>query len=191
MSETDMMGVVRGQWLETDGVRWLFDAGCLAFDFAAAPRFVNPADVGEWLAQRFPRVDPRDADERDLADALALRAAIERLAACAADAAPFLPADVDAVNLYAATPDVPPLLDGGRRQAGAGRLRVAQALSSVARDAIAVLAGDLGRIRRCEADDCDLVFRDDSRTANRRWCSMQRCGNRAKVRAHRARKAHP
>jgi predicted RNA-binding Zn ribbon-like protein len=33
------------------------------------------------------------------------------------------------------------------------------------------------------------VFRDESRTANRRWCSMQRCGNRAKVRAHRARQA--
>ncbi|MEQ1734865.1 MAG: CGNR zinc finger domain-containing protein, partial [Rhodoglobus sp.] len=24
------------------------------------------------------------------------------------------------------------------------------------------------------------------RSNNRRWCSMQRCGNRAKVRAHRA-----
>jgi len=33
------------------------------------------------------------------------------------------------------------------------------------------------------------VFHDESRTATRRWCSMSRCGNRAKVRAFRARSA--
>jgi predicted RNA-binding Zn ribbon-like protein len=31
------------------------------------------------------------------------------------------------------------------------------------------------------------VFFDESRSNNRRWCSMQRCGNRSKVRAHRER----
>jgi predicted RNA-binding Zn ribbon-like protein len=34
-----------------------------------------------------------------------------------------------------------------------------------------------------------MIYRDESRTGTRRWCSMQRCGNRAKVRAHRARRA--
>jgi predicted RNA-binding Zn ribbon-like protein len=34
-----------------------------------------------------------------------------------------------------------------------------------------------------------MVFHDESRTNNRRWCSMERCGNRAKVRAHRERAA--
>ena len=43
------------------------------------------------------------------------------------------------------------------------------------------------RVRECAADDCAIVFYDESRSNNRRWCSMQRCGNRAKVRAHRAR----
>jgi predicted RNA-binding Zn ribbon-like protein len=33
------------------------------------------------------------------------------------------------------------------------------------------------------------VFYDESRAGSRRWCSMQRCGNRAKVRAHRQRAA--
>lgn len=179
---------MRGQWLESDGVRWWFDAGSLALDFASARPFIVAADVGEWLADRFDRIDPRDAEPRDLVDALALRAAIERMAAAAADRQPFPPSDVDVVNLYAATPDVPPTLPGGRRQAGAGRLRIAQGLSSVARDAVLVLSTEVDRIRRCEAHDCRRVFRDDSRTANRRWCSMQRCGNRAKVRAHRARR---
>ena len=100
--------------------------------------------------------------------------------------------DVDTVNLFAATPDIPPALDGGRRQAGRTRIRTGQALATIARDAVMLLGTpsdgtDLeGRIRECSADDCHLVFYDESRTNNRRWCSMQRCGNRAKVRAYRA-----
>ncbi|NEE48667.1 CGNR zinc finger domain-containing protein, partial [Streptomyces sp. SID8455] len=42
-------------------------------------------------------------------------------------------------------------------------------------------------IRTCGADDCRLLFVDTSRPGKRRWCSMERCGNRHKVRAHRAR----
>ena len=174
-----------GQWLETDGTRWFFDAGAESLDFAASPNFVNPADIGQWLADRFDRLAQRELTDRDLSDAVALRDAIARLAAAAADERPRGRDDVDTVNLFAATPDVPPALEGGRRQAGTGRIRPGQALSALARDAVAVLAGDDGRIRRCAG--CGMVFRDESRTDNRRWCSMQRCGNRAKVRAHRER----
>lgn len=179
-----------GQWLiAPEGISWFFDAGAESLDFTAAPEPVHPRDLGEWLAVRFPRLDAGEASDRDLTDALALRAAVDRLASAAADRLPLDPDDVDTVNLFAATPDIPPALDGGRRQAGAGRLRIGQALSTLARDAIAILSAEPERIRRCDAEDCRRVFRDESRTANRRWCSMQRCGNRAKVRAHRARQA--
>jgi predicted RNA-binding Zn ribbon-like protein len=179
-----------GQWLiAPEGVTWFFDAGAPSLDFAAAPEPVHARDLGEWLAVRFERLDAAEATERDLTDALALRAAIDRLSVAAADGLALDPDDVDTINLFGATPDVPPTLAGGRRQAGAGRLRTGQALSSLARDAIAILSLEPERIRRCDADDCRRVFRDESRTANRRWCSMQRCGNRAKVRAHRARAA--
>ncbi|MFE7130281.1 CGNR zinc finger domain-containing protein [Streptomyces sp. NPDC057638] len=43
------------------------------------------------------------------------------------------------------------------------------------------------RVRVCAAHDCQLLFADTSRPGRRRWCSMERCGNREKVRAHRAR----
>ena len=43
---------------------------------------------------------------------------------------------------------------------------------------------DLGRIRECDADDCNWLFLDRSRGGNRRWCSMKSCGNRAKARRH-------
>ncbi|QFU85239.1 CGNR zinc finger domain-containing protein [Amycolatopsis sp. YIM 10] len=65
-----------------------------------------------------------------------------------------------------------------------------QVLGTAAREAIDVIGGDrIDRLRECEAEDCALVFLDTSRPGNRRWCSMQRCGNRHKVKAYRARQA--
>lgn len=185
--------VSRGQWLSSaEGVRWHFDAGADSLDFAhtgalGAESLHSARDLDAWLADRFPGLAP--ASERDLVDALHLRAAIAMLATAVADGRDLAADDIDTLNLFAALPDVPPALDGGRRQPGAGRLRVAQALSSLARDAITVLQTGSGRLRRCAADDCRMLFRDESRTRSRRWCSMARCGNRAKVRAHRARRA--
>jgi predicted RNA-binding Zn ribbon-like protein len=182
----------RGQWITSgSGTIWLFDTGALSLDFAYTgfaqqwESIHEPADLSTWLTARFDR-DGLNADERDLIDARALRGAIAALARAAADAAP-LPADqIDTLNLYAATADIPPALAGGHRQAGAMRVRPGQALSTIARDAVALLAAEPERFRECAAEDCGFVFYDESRTANRRWCSMQRCGNRAKVRAFRA-----
>lgn len=59
------------------------------------------------------------------------------------------------------------------------------ALAPVAEAAARLLAeGDRTRLRRCDADGCGLWFYDVSRNGRRRWCSMARCGNRAKVAAH-------
>jgi predicted RNA-binding Zn ribbon-like protein len=62
-------------------------------------------------------------------------------------------------------------------------------MSSVARDAIDVFGGPrAARLKRCEGSRCALLFVDTSRSGRRRWCSMERCGNRAKAAAHRRRK---
>jgi predicted RNA-binding Zn ribbon-like protein len=195
-----------GQWLVSQGTRWFFDTGALSLDFAytgasggasggaGSEQFHAPDDLGRWLGERFPRLDG-ELGERELSDALGLRSAIFAIAAALSERRAADADDVDTINLFAATPDVPPALRGGRRQAGAGRIRIGQALSSVARDAVDLfghedasrLDGGEQRIRRCTASDCRLVFYDESRTNNRRWCSMQRCGNRAKVRAFRER----
>ena len=191
-----------GQWLVSQGTRWFFDTGALSLDFAYTSasggadteQFQAPADLGRWLAERFPRLDV-ELGERELSDALGLRSAIFAIATALSERRAADADDVDTINLFAATPDVPPSLRGGRRQAGAGRIRIGQALSSVARDAVDLFGhedasrvdGREQRIRRCTASDCRFVFYDESRTNNRRWCSMQRCGNRAKVRAFRER----
>jgi predicted RNA-binding Zn ribbon-like protein len=194
--QTTQDSLPTGQWFaSSSGGRWWFDSGSVAIDFAYTgalgdnpswERLTKPEDLAAWLEGRFAGVDGT-VDERDLRDAHALRGAI---AACtiAASRNGSLPAiEVDVVNLFAATPDIPPALAGGSRQAGRSTARARQALSAMAREAVDLFGeATTDRIRACSADDCGLVFYDDSRSNNRRWCSMQRCGNRAKVRAHRA-----
>jgi predicted RNA-binding Zn ribbon-like protein len=197
-------GSTTGQWFEaSDGHRWWFDSGATALDFAYTGAMGTdleeysdswedlrgPADLGTWLAARFPGVDTSTTD-RDLVDARALRGAIARIATAASRGSAASGDDIDIVNLFAATPDIPPTLEGGSRQAGRSRARAGQALSEIAREAVALFEAEtIGRIRECSAEHCRLVYLDDSRSNNRRWCSMQRCGNRAKVRAHRAKLA--
>ena len=175
-----------GQWLTPAGdSRFFFDSGALSLDFAHASA-QDAQELHDWLAERFESLSP-DTTDRDLVDAGGLRTAIAQLARAAADGTPPDPDQVDTLNLFAATPDVPPALDGGRRQAGRTRVRAGQALATIARAAVTLLEHNAdGRIRECAADDCQLIFFDESRTNNRRWCSMQRCGNRAKIRAFRA-----
>lgn len=50
-----------------------------------------------------------------------------------------------------------------------------------------LVEGDRKRVRRCAGEACGWLFYDGSRTGNRRWCSMNDCGNRAKAKRHYAR----
>ena len=46
-------------------------------------------------------------------------------------------------------------------------------------------SGKLDRVRQCSGETCSWLFLDTSRNGTRRWCDMQACGNRAKVRRFR------
>jgi predicted RNA-binding Zn ribbon-like protein len=46
------------------------------------------------------------------------------------------------------------------------------------------------RMKTCRADDCRWAFLDTSKNRSRCWCSMESCGNRAKVQAYRQRHPH-
>ncbi|MFI1867031.1 CGNR zinc finger domain-containing protein [Streptomyces jumonjinensis] len=54
--------------------------------------------------------------------------------------------------------------------------------------AFIVVAGELERLRRCEAPDCGRAFVDLSRNRSRRYCDSRTCGNRLHVAAYRARR---
>jgi predicted RNA-binding Zn ribbon-like protein len=93
------------------------------------------------------------------------------------------------VNKVAAEAPVPQLRiddDGPRRVLRSSAGPVGTALAELAVDAIDVVTAG-SRVRICASDDCGLRFLDASPRHNRQWCSMSRCGNRAKARAHYAR----
>jgi predicted RNA-binding Zn ribbon-like protein len=51
----------------------------------------------------------------------------------------------------------------------------------------AIWSGAWPRVKACPGDACNYAFYDQTRNNSRQWCSMSRCGSRAKMRAYRAR----
>jgi predicted RNA-binding Zn ribbon-like protein len=152
----------------------------------------EPADLGEWLAQPpLAAVMTVPVTARELAAAKTLRQAIWDAAHARAARCPLPTGAVATINrAAAAAPLVPELAAGGTTAGWATPVRATLALSTLAREMIELLSGPLsGRIRECASDDCPLVFVDSSRPGARRWCAMERCGNRHKLRALRARRA--
>ena len=49
--------------------------------------------------------------------------------------------------------------------------------------------GNHARLHECSSERCGWIFEDTSKNHTRRWCSMEDCGNQAKVRRYRKRHA--
>jgi predicted RNA-binding Zn ribbon-like protein len=148
---------------------------------------VVDADQARELADRAAE-DPTAAAEA-FTVAVALRDAIYRIfSALAAGDAPSA-ADLDHLNSL-----LPDALAGLRVEPrGAAfawsRDDLADSLTAplrpIVRSAAELLISDrLDRIRECDGATCTWLFLDQSRNRSRRWCSMETCGNRAKVRRH-------
>ncbi|SDM15307.1 CGNR zinc finger domain-containing protein [Nonomuraea jiangxiensis] len=114
-----------------------------------------------------------------------LRAGI-RAMALANNGVPAEPAVLDDLRtaLRAFPLTLRPDTTGGGALAGTAEGPVMAALGVVvAGYATGLLTSAWSRIRQCPAGDCAWVFWDSSAKGTRRWCKMQVCGNRAKVRA--------
>jgi predicted RNA-binding Zn ribbon-like protein len=62
---------------------------------------------------------------------------------------------------------------------------VTAVLAHLAHEGAAVLASPrAAQLKRCGNPACVLIFLDTSRNQQRRWCSMDTCGNRAKAAKH-------
>ncbi|WP_327681371.1 CGNR zinc finger domain-containing protein [Streptomyces sp. NBC_00467] len=181
-----------------DGRPYRFDPGALCLEllptggpgsYARWEVLHEPADLVRWAQQsRLPAgLEPVVTPDEVMA-ARALRDALWRLAAGRARGGPLSPADLAVVNAAAAkAPPVPRFTERGGHGWVSGATGT-QLLSAVARDVVDLFTGPYAhRIRECGAHDCSLLFVDTSRPGRRRWCAMENCGNRSKVRAHRAR----
>jgi predicted RNA-binding Zn ribbon-like protein len=133
---------------------------------------------------------PASISDADVDVARGLREALHGLVRAHRGVERLDPADLEVVNRAAARPDLVPTLDpGGRRRREAGAATMAMIASTLARDAIDLIATtSADRVRECEHPDCSLLFFDHTQGNRRRWCSMQRCGNQLKVADYRERR---
>jgi predicted RNA-binding Zn ribbon-like protein len=151
-------------------------------------RVPTPAALGAWFvaAGLLPRAPQVTA--RTYARALELRAAIESVSA--AVLAKKKPPATAIATINAVAKRAPRReLDAGLRLVDDARDPAGAALATVAADAIAWLGdpGERDRLRTCGQDTCGSLFLTPAGRRERRWCSMERCGNRAKVSAFRER----
>ena len=136
------------------------------------------------LAARIAAADGRGA-ARALDRAVALREAIYRIFAAVAARRP-VPAD--AIGELETAYRQAMAHSSLARDASAFHWQLSGGLDivrwQIAREAVALLESDrLDRIKRCPGGgDCGWLFLDSSKNATRRWCSMEGCGNRAKLR---------
>lgn len=149
----------------------------------------TPATLREWLREngQEPRgeITPADVERFQI-----VREALHRttMAVLRGERAPA--ADVRHLS-RALEADRPLRVRGG--DGGISVVRpdtAAEALARLVRDAVQDLGGPArAHLRTCGDDTCSGIFLDH--TGRRRWCSDERCGNRLRVRAHRARVANP
>jgi len=155
----------------------------------------EPTDLARWFQQsRLAVIAPIPVgltlSGDDLAAAHDLRETLWRVVNDLADVRALDPTDAATLNTWARMPDLPLIFNNGRA-AWAEPAAGSQLLSALARDAIALVTSRLrGRVRRCAAEDCALLFVDTSRPGARRWCAMTRCGNRTKARTRTDRHHH-
>jgi len=177
-----------------------FIAGSLALSFVdtlggrrgeTVERLARPEDFRDWLMAAGLAVQPLpEPTDEDIANARALREAIHRCGLAVLEKAPMAAVDLGVLNGWAAHPPLRPYLTG-QRLTWLAQEPIRAALSTIAADAIETLTPPKAmRLRICS--ECQMMFLDNSRGGRRRWCSSATgCGNRAKVRNHRARTGKP
>lgn len=150
-------------------------------------RIRTPEDLCRWA--ELAGLGSISADAADLEPARVLREALYRLTMSALGRATARPADVELVNSWA-TQEIGAsalTIRSGILQRVDPTPTAAAVLAAVARDGIDLLTGpDAASIRECEDPTCTLLFVDTSRGRRRRWCSMNVCGARAKMRTLRS-----
>lgn len=188
-----------------DGRRYTFDPGSLSIELLATGGpgeyrrweiLHTPADLADWLPRTrlahpaaFSAGDLR-LRTADLDRIRHLRDTLWSVAPALAHHRTPVATDIEIINAYAGESPRPRADPAGLSRRWVTPITGGQVLGAFARDALDVIGAGAsrGRIRECAGDNCRLIFLDTSRPGNRRWCSMERCGNRSKVRAHRVRR---
>lgn len=173
---------------------WLFFGGAVALDLvntlrdrAVAPRetLASDADVVMWLVDAGYPVEPTAPARPALrAEVVVLRSAVDALLAPGHQATAE---QVRLINTWSRVAPVPQLVEDSPDRLTRPPMAPDEALGAVAAEAVAIVErGELEQVKICSHETCGLRYLDHSRAGRRRWCSMRRCGNRAKAARHAA-----
>ena len=181
-----------------------FDGGRVCLDLVATrvarpvgERLDRPERVVEWIhgAGLVPPGTPVAAEAGWVRGLKELRTLLEALVGAQLTGTPPPPEAVARLNDVAQVPPLAPRAvlgeDGTLTRALAAPPDAGALLAAVARDAVDLFTDPVARsqLRRCEGENCALVYLDTSRGRRRRWCSSEVCGNRERVARHRRRTA--
>ncbi|WP_084432964.1 CGNR zinc finger domain-containing protein [Kibdelosporangium aridum] len=184
-----------------DGQRYHFDAGvfCLELLLTGGPGPIGeayeilfkPDDLAEWLLDSRlndtapVRREDLDITESDLAHVTQFRNALWHAAEAMAKGQAPEKSHLEVINGAVGEPPRPQIDVATLQRHWAAPITGRQIAAMAAREAIDLVGST--RLRQCAGDNCALLFLDTSRPGKRRWCSMERCGNRNKVREFRSR----
>ncbi len=158
---------------------------------AGTEEIASPADLAGWLEERGLAAPPLKAGSADLSRALELREAL-RAILLAHNGGAQAPREATAILDGAAQrarfalhfdehggAQLEP--DATGVDAGLGRL-----LTIIQR---AMTEGTWSRLKACREHGCEWAFYDHTKNHSGAWCTMDVCGNRAKARSYRQRRA--
>lgn len=150
----------------------------------------TPEGLAAWAAARLEGVAVGEPGARGQRRLLALREALRALLR-ANNGGEAGEAELEPLREAAARARYRPRLGPGGRVALAPDGGGAAALEARLLLAVERLQaqGAWPRLKACPAADCQWAFFDSSRNRSRTWCSMEECGNRAKTRRYRGRRA--
>jgi predicted RNA-binding Zn ribbon-like protein len=150
----------------------------------------GPRALATWLVDQGLAPRATHASQADVARAVEVREALRALLLAHNESEP--PAEAGRT------------LDGAARRAklrlrfdreGSGRLEPeAEGIDGALGRLLAIVHGAIGdgtwkRLKACRYDSCQWAFYDHTKNRSGAWCTMEVCGNRAKARAYRERRA--
>jgi predicted RNA-binding Zn ribbon-like protein len=197
--------VNKSGWTPDEAVPAPDDDLCLAYADTrywrgtAAPteELHGPEELLQWAAskERLPRPlidrfrawwrERPDEASAGFRDAIALREEMFRCFAATAAGRPPPDEALAALNVALAAAPLRQRLRLGGWDIGTPDPSASALLAPMLWSAADLLAGtQLQRVRQCSNPECGWLFLDNSKSGNRRWCSMSACGNRAKAHRH-------
>jgi len=174
-----------------------FNRGSLALNFVATlghrkgqsvERIPRAADLDRWVAAASLGKQTA-ATIAEYRTAIVLREAIYAVGLAIVEGRRPARSDIELINAAAAARRPTTALDPETLEVQRiSRTPVRAALAEIAEDAIALFGGvDRKRLLCCKHPECGALILNNARGRARQWCSMETCGNRAKVAAFRER----